>query len=138
MAEKNEEFQQKLYQYQLLEAQSEALEEELEKIVEEIRELENSKQTLKELQDLKEKSEIALPLGSGSFAFGSLNNVKEVLINLGANVVVKKPIEEAVEVLEGRKEEIKDVRKTIKENMKRVNQNLQNLSVELQKAQKGR
>lgn len=127
--------QQKTQQYQLLQSQLEALKDESEGIDDEIQELENTKETIDKLEDLEEDDEVAMPIGSGAFAFGKLDKIEKVLINLGSDALAKKTLSEAKDILDDRKEEISSVKNTVEDNIERVTKRLQELGPEMQKMQ---
>lgn len=61
-----------------------------------------AKMTVEQLHAADENSEILIPIGGGAFVNGSLKNASNVLIGVGAGVVVEKTIDEAVTKLDER------------------------------------
>ncbi len=62
------------------------------------------------LEDLKENSELLIPLGAGIYAKAKLTDAKEFLVNVGSNVIVKKSIDEVKEMID---KEIAEIEKLL-------------------------
>lgn len=71
-----------------------------------INEIENTLITINEIKTLKEKTETMLPIGGGCYVLGTINTTNQILVNIGANIVVRKSIEDAKKFLEKKKEEL--------------------------------
>jgi prefoldin alpha subunit len=64
---------------------------------------------LNNVKDLKKGNKILVPLGSGIFVNGNLEDNNEVLLNVGGGVVVKKNFEDAKSLVSKQIEEIRGV-----------------------------
>ncbi|MDN5358761.1 MAG: Prefoldin subunit [Candidatus Diapherotrites archaeon] len=74
------------------------------------------------LKELKERGEAIVPLGSGVLIPVKLSGEK-ILVSVGGNVVVEKGIDDAIAVLEKRRENIKkSLEQTRQQRMKIVEQ----------------
>ncbi len=62
------------------------------------------------LDDLKENSDLLIPLGAGIYANAKLSNSKEFLVNVGSNVLVKKSLDEVKKMID---DEIKEIEKLL-------------------------
>lgn len=80
-----------------------------------------AKLTVEQLNTIDQNSEILIPIGGSTFINGSLKNASNVLIGVGAGIVVEKPVTEAVRKLE--------------ERMKRIQENLEKMASLGQKIQ---
>ena len=58
------------------------------------------------LEDLKEGSDLLIPIGAGIYAKAKLTDADEFLVNVGSNVIVKKSINEVKEMIDKEIEEI--------------------------------
>ena len=95
-----EDLQKKIVQFQVLEANLKALQEREEIINERILEIENTKAAIEELKKSKPNKAL-IPLGSGNFIPGNIENIEEVIVGIGSGVALKKSREEAIEILDG-------------------------------------
>jgi prefoldin alpha subunit len=72
-----------------------------------------AKMTVGQLHDTDENSELLIPVGAGTFVNASLKNTSNVLIGVGAGIVLEKTVDEAVMKLD--------------ERMKRIQENLEKM-----------
>ena len=94
-------------------AQFQSLQEHIEKFTEHVQllnqqnvELENSKQALEDLGKTKLQSEVLAPIANGVFVKAMLTENTKLLVNVGADTVVEKTVEEVVILLDQQKKEI--------------------------------
>ena len=76
-------------------------------------EYQRAKITVEQLHAVDENSELLIPIGAGTFVNASLTNASNVLIGVGAGVVIEKTVDEAIVKLE--------------ERMKRIQENLEKM-----------
>jgi len=112
---------------------------ELESMMQQGRMLESSiveiRATIEVLEQLKKNkpgTEIMVPIGSDSFIRASIKDNERVLIGVGARVSVEKKIDDAVETLKGRAEELSSALVGIRERAMQVNNEMEGLSQEAQ------
>ncbi len=98
--------QEKYFQFQLLAQQVEQLDQVISTLRKQVEELNSLKQTLEEITHIPEGNELLVPLGAGIFLKASLKDTKELLMNVGSKVVVKKTPFEALEMIKIQVEEI--------------------------------
>jgi prefoldin alpha subunit len=96
----------KMVQMQMLSQQIQQAQKYLEKFEEQLGEITSVIESLEELSKVKTDSEVLAPIANGIFVKTKLQDNKELLINVGANTVVAKSIEDAKEMLESQKQEI--------------------------------
>jgi len=93
----------------MLERQAEVLRQNMEMLQAHLRELMLSKETVESIKEAKEEQEILIPLGGGANTYGKLIDNKNILINIGSNIAVKKDVEGAIKLIEKRIDESKDL-----------------------------
>jgi len=93
----------------MLERQAESLKMNINMLQSHIKELMVAKETIENIQKSDEGQEVLFPLGGGSFTYGKLTDNKNVIINIGANVVVKHNIENASALMDSRLTEMKEL-----------------------------
>ncbi len=86
-----------------------------------------AKITVEQLNTVDDNSEILIPVGAGTFVNGSLKNTSNVLIGVGAGIVIEKTVDEAVIKLE---ERIKRIQENL-EKMVSLGQKIQSDAEEL-------
>jgi prefoldin alpha subunit len=86
-----------------------------------------AKITVGQLNTVYDNSELLIPVGAGTFVNGSLKNTSNVLIGVGAGIVIEKTIDEAVIKLE---ERIKRIQENL-EKMVSLGQKIQSDAEEL-------
>ena len=94
---------------------------------EQLIELNNTIQALDDFNKTAIGSNILVSLSPGVFANAGLKDNKELLVNVGSNIVVKKSVEETKELLKKRLEIIKQYRDMILDEMQKVNMQAVNL-----------
>lgn len=106
MSLSEKELQEKYFQFQLIVQQIEQIDQVISTLRKQVEELNTLKQTIEEITDIAEGNELLVPLGAGIFLKASLNDTKELLMNVGSKVVVKKTPLEALEMIKIQIEEI--------------------------------
>ncbi|MFH1211891.1 MAG: prefoldin subunit alpha, partial [Candidatus Woesearchaeota archaeon] len=84
---------------QMLAHQFNEVQEQLQKISEQLSEVESLKEAISEFSKLKKQQELLVPLASGIFFNVSLLEEKVLRINVGAGVLVEKTPEQALELI---------------------------------------
>lgn len=103
---KEKELQSKYLQLQVLDGQIKQVQQQIQKLDAQLTELEAISLSLKDLKDVKEGTEILVPVATGIFFKAGVKDVKNLLINVGSNVSVKKSVDEAVGMLN---EQVKEI-----------------------------
>ena len=85
-------------------------------------EVEKAYQSLENLEGEKGKPELMVPIGGDCFINAKTDGVEKVVVGIGSNIFVEKPVSEAMEVLENRM-------KIINENSQKITQNIQELEM---------
>jgi len=71
-------------------------------------------------------SEILVPVGGGSFIRAKLSDVEKVIIGVGAGVCIDKKLEESLEDLKNRQDELEKARNSLEQQL---NQTINNLNI---------
>ena len=82
-----------------------------------IEEHENALKLIEEVKKNMGKIPILVPIGAGSFIKAEMHNVETVHINVGAGVIIEKPLEESQQILTKRNETLQQLRDTISKRL---------------------
>lgn len=125
--------QQRLLLYQLLQGQLEELRKQAITLQTKFIEVESTKIAIQDITKLKEANELLIPIGSGIYTTGRALK-GNMLVDVGAGILLTKSPEEAEKVLEEKSGEIDGLNNKLQEEMITVIARLNDLGVELQKA----
>jgi len=125
--------QRKYVQLQLLKQQLNALLEEKIMLDNKSNELGATVESLKKLDEITKNEEMWSSLGSGAFVRAELRDVKSVMINIGADVFVVKPVGEATGILQSRLTEIEKFDTELVTEINKLGQNIERLEHEMQR-----
>ncbi len=95
----NEELQQKYMYFQMLQQQISKLSQQMEAFYQQLAELQDSQQSVKEMETPSE-AETYVPLSGGIFVKAALKNDGNLLVNVGSSVVVEKSCQEGWDLLQ--------------------------------------
>ena len=112
-----EQLQQKYLQLQLTEQQIRQLQQQIMVLEQQILEFKTVEESLNNLSKTKNNTPLFSPLGLGMFLQTELKNNKEIIMNVGSKVIVKKPIIEAKEILKKQTKEVENTIILLKEQM---------------------
>jgi len=132
MAEKEQEVQQKLVLYQLLNQRLEQINEQARALEQRMLELETTRQALEDMKGLKQDNEVLIPLGSGCYTYGRTGDSGRLLCDLGAGGMVNKSLQEAKGILDGKRIEIERLSETLQREAKSAVEKMNELGPELQ------
>jgi prefoldin alpha subunit len=129
--EKQEAMQEKAILYQILQKHLESLTQNAVMIERRYEELEATKMALEDIAKAKE-SEILVPLGSGIFTYGKIEDSRRMLVDTGAGVFIDKDPESSKSLLEERKKEIEKLAHDMQAEMADVSSRLNSIALELE------
>jgi len=132
---KEQEVQEKYYALQLGVAQLEELNRQSALLQNKIAELMILESALLDLQKTKSKTKIFSALGSGIYVAAEILNTDSVLINVGANVFVKKPIEEAIFLIKDQRSQTESLFVELEKTAQNLQQQILKLQKDLQNVQ---
>lgn len=104
----SEESQKKYMELQFLDQQIKQLQQQLMGVNQQVMELKKIDDDLTEFEKVKEDSKMFFALGPGIFAEGTLTN-KDLLLNVGSSVLVKKPIMETKKLISIQVQELENI-----------------------------
>ena len=84
---------------QIYEAQARSLNEQLNLINLKLEELKSAKAFLDSLKTIDVNTELLFPIGGGVFVKGRISNKEYVLMDIGANVIVKRAVSESTDAV---------------------------------------
>ena len=124
--------QQKYLEFQIIEQQMKEYQQELMTLQAQLNELTSLEESLKEIEKSKDKNEILTALSPGIFVKTELKNNKEVLMNVGSNVVVPKTIAETIEIVKDQSLKIQAIAHKLEQDLQLFAQHAVSLQQELQ------
>ena len=124
---KREELQKKVLQFQFMENNLKTLQERAQLVTQRMDEIQRTMIALEDLDKTKPNKAL-IPIGSGNFVQGSIENTEEVLVNVGSGIIVRKKKQESKKMLE---EQIKEFEKVLQQ----ISTSAQTILIELQKIQ---
>ena len=127
--------QQKMMELQIMNQQGEQLRQHLEQLMEQISSLKQLSENLEAIENEEEGKKMFSPLSSGVFVQTELKNNKEVLIGVGANVIVKKNIKDAKDMLKEQEGKMELVIKQMQDEFEKFTTSAANIEQELSVAQ---
>jgi len=122
-----EDFQKKAVQFQILESNLKVLQEKADELTQRIEEIQGTKMAIEELKGMKPTSAL-IPLGSGNFIAGKIENTEEILVGIGSGTAIKKKREDAIVVLD-------DTLKEMEKNLDDVRNQIMGIALQLEKLQ---
>ena len=114
-----EETQKKYMELQLLDQQIKQLQQQLMTVNQQVMELKRVDDDLTEFGKVKENSNMFFALGPGIFAEGSISS-KDLLLNVGSNVLVKKPIVDTKQLINVQVAELEGLIVRLQDDMRSV------------------
>lgn len=109
--------QKKYAEYQTIDQRVKQIKEQLEKFEIQIQELNNIHESLMELKQVKNNTELLVPMSSGIFVKAAVQNTDKLIVNVGANIGVEKTIDETANLLAVQQNEIVEYRQQLMEQM---------------------
>ena len=132
MEEKERKLQEMYMEFQELEQHIKQMQKQLEMITNQLMELNMTRNSLDEFVNIKPGKEVFVPLSSGIFVKGVISDTSGLLVNVGANVVVKKDIPSTKKLIENQMEEIKKIQKQIVDELESMTNRASQIETQLQ------
>ena len=122
MTDKQKEMQKKMIEMKMIENGLNALRQKEGELIGVVEDLHRTKEAIQAMENYKGDGTM-IPLGSGNFVMGKIEDPEKVLVGIGAGVAIKKTRKDAMDHLQGRIDEIEDSLKQIADqNNQMVNQ----------------
>ncbi|MBI2650012.1 prefoldin subunit alpha [Candidatus Woesearchaeota archaeon] len=131
--ENREKKAQEMYmEFQMLDQHIKQLQKQLEAVTHQLIELAVTDNSLEEFNKISSGKEIFVPLSSGIFAKASVKDTSELLVNIGANVVVKKDVDSTKKLIQKQMEEIKKIQGQMIRELEKLTSHAAQLEMQLQ------
>jgi len=134
MDDKEKKAQELYMQFQMLDQHIKQLQRQLEAVTSQLIELSVTSSSLDEFKNLSSGKEIFVPLSSGIFAKASIKDTSELLVNVGANVAVKKDVASTKSLIQNQMEEIKKIQRQMIDELEKMTSHAAQLEMQLQNA----
>lgn len=118
--ENKENLQEQYLKLQFLHEQIKEIEKQTQLFNNQIVELTLTVQSLDDFKNIKQGTEILVPVNQGIYAKAELKNNKDLLVNVGSNVSVKKNIEDTKKLISNQIEEIKKLQEQMVLNLQKL------------------
>ena len=126
-----QEIQQKYIELQILNQQIKKIQEQFLFLQQQLGELTSLENSLAEMKSIKKDSEMFSSLGSGIFVNSKLSNPEQVIVNVGAGLLVTKTVEEALKLVKTKIENVNTSAETIREELSKAASYSEKLSEDL-------
>lgn len=126
-----ENLQEKYVEFQMVDQQIKSLREQIESLEGQLGELQKLKLSLDSLETMKTDSESFVPLSSGVYLKGKITDNSVLLMNVGAGVMVEKPLKEGKEIVETQINELIELRSVMATNVNTLIDRAKNLQKEV-------
>ena len=135
--DKEEKAREMFMEFQAVEQHIKQLQKQLEMITGQLIDLTVTNNSLDEFSNIDSKKEIFVPLSSGIFTKANLSGTQELLVNVGANVVVKKDVPSTKKLIGKQVEEIKKVQRQMIEELEKMTSHAAELEMKIQSVVSG-
>lgn len=135
--DENKKAQEMYMQFQVIEQHIKQLQKQLEMVTHQMVELNVTSNSLEDFKKINSAREVFVPLSSGIFAKAVISDTSELLVNVGANVVVKKDVAGTKNLIQGQIEEIKKVQKQMIDDLEKMTSHAAQLERQLQELVSG-
>ena len=91
-----------------------------------------AKETLESMGSMKGSADVIVPIGAQVFAKAKLADVKDVLVNIGAGVIVKKDVPAAIKSIEAEEKEVDNISAQLAAKLKDFSEKMGEAEAELE------
>ena len=133
MAKKDIDKKNELYmEVKALDEQIKSMNAHLERIDEQIAELNSNKIVLNKFSDLKVGNELKVPITSGVYINAELKNTKKLLVNVGSGMTVEKTPKQVTKILDSQLTELVKYREQVVNQMKSLIDRIEEIQKEFE------
>ena len=118
--EQQKEMQQKYTQLQMMQQQIKQIQQQVQQFEQQIGDLGTLSQSLDDFKELKPGSDTLIPISSGIFAKATLKDNDGLLVNVGADTVVKKSVSDTKELVEKQTAEVRKAQEQMLEQLQKA------------------
>jgi len=131
--EDKKQLQEKYMQLQMIEQQMQKVQKQLNLLENQIQELNITEQAIDDIQEAKVGTEILVPMASGIFVKAELKNNQDLAVNVGADTVVKKSVEDTKQLITQQIKEVSKMHQDLTANLEKLAGSAQIIEKELSK-----
>lgn len=131
----NNQNQQRYIELQLLMNQLQQLSQQAQVIEGQFIELKKIEENLKDLEKTKPNTNSFSLIGAGIFAESEIKDTKNILMNVGSQVAVKKPIPEAIDITQKQQKEVENILINIENQINNTTRKAQEIELQIQNQQ---
>ena len=113
----------KMLEQHMLGQQMQQMQQQMLVLDQQIQELGQLNSDLSSLQD-QENAKTFSPLGGGVFVESEIKKSDAVFLNVGANIIVKKPKKQAIEIIERQIDQLKQIQQQFEQEATKLNLNM--------------
>ena len=133
MAEEKEKKMQEMYmEFQMIEQNIKQLQKQLEMLTNQMMEVNSTINGLDEFNKIKGEKQVFVPLSSGIFAKAAIKDTSELLVNVGANVVITKDLASTKKLMQKQFEEMRKVQSRLVGDLEKMAERAGQLEMQLQ------
>jgi prefoldin alpha subunit len=132
MTEDQTKLEQMVLELNRYQAQADVLNANIEAVETQINQMTISGVTLDGLLKSNEGQDILVPIGSNSFVFAKLQDVRKIIIGIGADIAIESSIEKAQEIFGQRLRELRDISVTLQNQLRSSLQQVEALRSQIQ------
>ena len=129
-----EDMQKKIVQFQILESNLKMLQERAMLISQTLDEYQKTREALLSLETTKPEKAL-IPLGSGNFVEGKIDNTEDVIVEVGNSIVLKKKRKDALSILDGKITEMQNSFNDITKKSQTLIKGLEEIQCEIENMQ---
>ncbi|HIP63408.1 MAG TPA: prefoldin subunit alpha [Archaeoglobus profundus] len=131
--EREKEIREKYLALQQLQAESEIIQRKIIELELAHSQLEKTIESLEFFNSVDGNIDALMNLGGGVFAYVNISNVKKLLVDVGAGVMIEKDVKEAIEFLKKKKENIEQAMAQLEQALQQVVEKAKSVQDELTK-----
>ena len=120
MAKEEEEIRRMLVELRLLEGSARTLQSRLEVVDTALSEILIANSTLEGISNRPKGTEALVPVGAGSFIRVELADSEKIVMGVGAGVSLEKPVNDSIESLKNRQEDLEKLRTSLQEQLSQI------------------
>lgn len=132
MEDKQKKIQEMYMEFQMLDQRIKQIQSQLEMLANQLMELNAAGSSLEEFERIADEKEIFVPLSSGIFAKARMKKASELLVNVGANVVVAKDVISTKKLIQNQIDEINSLQQKMVADLEKTANRAGQLEMQLQ------
>jgi prefoldin alpha subunit len=130
--EEQKELQQMVIELNIMDARFKEMQQQIQLIDQQVTELQIMENNITEIGKIKKDSETLSQVGQGIFVKSSIKDTKEVFVDIGSKIVLKKSSEEAKKLIKKRIDQVMNVRTLVIQELNKMMLNIQFLEKHIQ------